>query len=171
MSTQYPLPEIAAAQLASCLTSFDPGWYYRKIARNQQIHAHWMAQLDAVNRVFDEGGVKIVLKSETQRVVLRLGDAAADLYPSLRDILDERLRALETKIVHLHLDAAERALDDAQYPTPGPDYLPDILALCTPAGVQQGASTPTPPAPRRAGVAATGTGLSSISVAATAVAA
>ena len=101
-------------------------------------------------------------------MVLRLGDAASELYSCLRDVLDERLRALETRIVELHLDAAKCAEDNAKYPTSGPDYLPDIIMLCTPPATQIEVGMPAPQFPQRTDAVTVGGVIDSNSAAATA---
>lgn len=154
MSTQFPLADITAAQAAGSIMAFDLGHLQRTLARRQQIYATRLAQLDALSYAFDEGNVEIVLQSDTKKLILRLGEAAQDIYSALRDALDEQLRTLESEIVGLHLELEKAALDDVKYPTTGPYYVPDILTLCTPELPQTDAPKATLPivpsaAPRR----------------------
>ncbi len=173
MSTRYPLSEIAAAQAAGSIMAFDRGHLQRTLARRQQIYVSRLAQSEALSHAFDEGNVEIRLRSDTQNLILHLGEAAAEIYPALRDALDEQLRSLESEIIQLHLELEQAELDETKYPSPGPDYVPDIVALCTQAAAQpeMPTHTPTPQVPRRAGAVATSAGFGFTSATATAAAA
>ncbi len=126
--------QIVAAQTEGYHFGATHGFGQRELAWHRQIYATKLAQSDSLSRAFDEGNVEIVVRSETQHLVVRLEkETASEVYMPLRDALDEQLRTLEAKIVRLHLQLEQVAMESAQPSMAGQDYAPAILALCMPA--------------------------------------
>jgi hypothetical protein len=132
MLTNPTLAELAAAQQENTIYAFSLGQEVRQVTRLRAIHTKKLAELEALDALFEETKPDFVLRSaDGSEIVLRLPLAeTCDAYDVLRQALETGLRKLKEGIVHFLLLEQQDAELAERKVSHEPDLRPAILALC-----------------------------------------